>query len=381
MAKDTVLVEQNVAEIVKIIKQLGPDIPSFIWGSPGIGKTEALKQAFSTPQDPHEIVLVLAGCSEPTDISGVPHPHINEAGMAVATDVLVPLWAYNASVGAPADKQGKQVIFFDDLPSGHEQTQAACFKVFGEKKVGNIQLRDNVYIIGAGNRVEDKSAAFEMPMALANRIKHYYAKSDVDAWVAWATNEGNVHPLVTAYIRSQGNALNRFAEAVETSSSEKAFATPRTWEMLSKSMKAMDPSGGIGDWLYGAAVGCVGAGTGIEFNTFAKNTTTLVRPEDIVAKPLEARVPDKTEIDVLYATISSLEYYINQPQYHKHWVDALTYVLRPDMEPEYGLLIAKMATTIAFNKLPEKERVKAAKTPEFQEMYKRWGTYLANPDA
>jgi len=377
MSKDTVLQEQNVADIVKIIRTLGPDIPSFVWGTPGIGKTEALKQAFGAD---HKIVLVLAGCSEPTDISGVPHPY-QRNGVNVATDVLVPLWAYNASVDAPKDQQGPQVIFFDDLPSGHEQTQAACFKVFGEKKVGNIQLRDNVYIIGAGNRVEDKSAAFEMPMALANRIKHYYAKSDVDAWVAWATDFGGIHPLVTAYIRSQGNALNRFEEAVETSTSEKAFPTPRTWEMLSKSMFRMNPDGGIGDWLYGAAVGCIGAGTGIEFNTFAKNTTSLVPPAEIVEHPTTARVPDKTEIDVLYATISSLEYYINQPQYHKHWVDALTYVLRPDMEPEYGLLIAKMATTIAFNKLPERKRVLAAKTPEFMEMYKRWGSYLANPDA
>ena len=376
MAGDVVLDEQNVAAITKIIRTLGPDIPSFVWGSPGIGKTEALKQAFAD----HKIVLVLAGCSEPTDISGVPHPYQRD-GVNVATDVLVPLWAYNASVDAPADQQGPQVIFFDDLCSGHEQTQAACFKVFGEKKVGNLNLRDNVYIIGAGNRVEDKSAAFDMPMALANRIKHYYAKSDVDAWIMWATDFGGIHPLITAFVRANGTVLNRFDEAVKTSTSEKAFPTPRTWEMLSKSMFRMDALGGIGDWLYGAAVGCIGAGTGIEFNTFAKNTTTLVRPEDIVKNPKEARVPNKTEIDVLYATISSLEYYINQPQYYKHWVDALTYVLRDDMEPEYGLLIAKMATTIAFNKLDEKDRVKAAKTPEFQEMYKRWGTYLANPDA
>ena len=376
MAGDVVLDEQNVAAITKIIRTLGPDIPSFVWGSPGIGKTEALKQAFAD----HKIVLVLAGCSEPTDISGVPHPYQRD-GVNVATDVLVPLWAYNASVDAPADQQGPQVIFFDDLGSGHEQTQAACFKVFGEKKVGNLNLRDNVYIIGAGNRVEDKSAAFDMPMALANRIKHYYAKSDVDAWIMWATDFGGIHPLITAFVRANGTVLNRFDEAVKTSTSEKAFPTPRTWEMLSKSMFRMDALGGIGDWLYGAAVGCIGAGTGIEFNTFAKNTTTLVRPEDIVKNPKEARVPNKTEIDVLYATISSLEYYINQPQYYKHWVDALTYVLRDDMEPEYGLLIAKMATTIAFNKLDEKDRVKAAKTPEFQEMYKRWGTYLANPDA
>jgi hypothetical protein len=379
MAKDMELSQQNVADILRIIRQLGPEIPSMIWGSPGIGKTEATKQAFGHD---HEIVLVLAGCSEPTDISGVPHPYVDEHGANVATDVLVPLWAYNASEFAPPEHQGPMVIFFDDIVTGHEQTQAACFKVFGEKRVGNLPLRDNVYIIGAGNRIEDKSAAFEMPLALANRMKHYYAKSDVDAWVAWATDIGGIHPLITAYIRTQGNALNRFDEIVETSTSEKAFPTPRTWELLSKSMFKIDPSGNIqGNWLYPAAVGCIGAGTGMEFNTFAKNTTTLVRPEDIVNDPKNARVPDKTEIDVLYATITALEYYINQKAHHKHWVDALTYVLREEMEPEYGLLIAKMATTIAFNKLSEKKRIAAAQTPEFQEMYRRWGCYLANPDA
>jgi MoxR-like ATPase len=244
---DMELSEQNVADILRIIRQLGPEIPSMIWGSPGIGKTEATKQAFGRD---HEIVLVLAGCSEPTDISGVPHPHVNEAGVNVATDILVPLWAYNASAFAPPEKQGPQVIFFDDIVTGHEQTQAACFKVFGEKRVGNLPLRDNVYIIGAGNRIEDKSAAFEMPLALANRMKHYYAKSDVDAWVNWATDIGGIHPLIVAYIRTQGNALNRFDEIIKTSTSEKAFPTPRTWELLSKSMWKIDPAGGVqGDWL------------------------------------------------------------------------------------------------------------------------------------
>ena len=371
----TELSEQSVSEILKTIRQLGPDFASMIWGSPGIGKTEATKQTFKD----HELVLVLAGCSEPTDISGIPFEYRYE-DKPVATEILAPVWAWHASVDAPKEFQKPMVIFFDDLVTGHEQTQAACFKVFGEKKVGNLDLRDNVYIIGAGNRVEDKSAAFEMPLALANRMKHYYAKSDVEAWLAWAIENG-IHPLTVAYIRTQQTCLNQFDKMLESSSNEKAFPTPRTWEMLSKSMFKMDPSGTVGDWLYRTAVGCIGAGVGGEFSTFAKNTTTLVPPAEIVKDPKNARIPDKTQIDILYATITALEYYINQKKYHKHWVDALTYVLRKEMEPEYGLLIAKMATTIAFNKLSEKDRVKAAQTPEFQAMYKKWGCYLANPDS
>jgi hypothetical protein len=373
--------EQSVGEILEIVYKLGPEFPTMIWGQPGVGKTDATKAIFSRKEDPHEIVLVLAGCSEPTDISGVPFEY-KYNGEPVATQILAPIWAYHASTEAPPEYMDrKMVIFFDDIVTGHEQTQAACFKVFGEKKVGNLQLRDNVYIIAAGNRVEDKSAAFEMPMALANRMKHYYAKTDVDAWLEWAI-ASHIHPLITAFIRRQPQNLNTFDKVVKLSSAEKAFCTPRTWEMMSKAMAKMDPSGGIsGNWLYKTAVGCIGSGVGIEFTAFANNTTQLIAPESIIKDPANAPIPDKTQVDVLYATISALEHYINLEENWNKWDKALQYVLRPEMESEFGLLIAKMATIIALNKLSEDDRVKAAQNKWFKEMYTKYGIYLSNSEA
>jgi hypothetical protein len=355
-----------------------------LWGSPGIGKTEATKAAFGqidpeTGLDEYEIVLVLAGCSEPTDISGVPFEY-KYKDEPKATQILAPIWAWHASVDAPPEYiNRKMVIFFDDIVTGHEQTQAACFKVFGEKKVGNLQLRDNVYIIAAGNRVEDKSAAFEMPMALANRMHHWYAKSDNEAWLEWAINEGDINPLVIAYLRANPNDLNLFAKMLESSSSEKAFPTPRTWEMFSKSIKRMDPTGGIaGDWVYKTAMGCIGAGVGMKFTTFAKNTTSMIPPEEICKHPDTARIPEKKEIDVLYATVSALEHYINQPEHYECWDKALEYVLREEMQAEFGLLVAKMATQVALSKLDEAGRVAATSNPWFQKMYKQYGTLIVN---
>jgi hypothetical protein len=273
----------------------------------------------------------------------------------------------------------KMVIFFDDIVTGHEQTQAACFKVFGEHQVGNLKLRDNVYIMAAGNRVEDKSAAFEMPLALCNRMHHWYAHSDNDAWLEWAINVGGIHPLLVAYLRANPNDLNLFAKVIESSSAEKAFPTPRTHEMLSKSMYKMDPTGAVsGDWLYRTAMGCIGTGVGMKFTTFAKNTTSMVSPEDIIKHPDTARIPDKGEIDVLYATVSALEHYINQPNNYKHWDKALQYVLREEMQAEFGLLVAKMATQVALSKLDEKGRVAATSNPWFQKMYKQYGALIVN---
>jgi hypothetical protein len=373
MDQATEVCEQNVTEILTMVRKLGPKFPTMIWGPPGIGKTHATLDVFKD----HEIVLVLAGCSEPTDISGIPFEYKHE-GKPVATHILAPIWAYYASYECPEEFWKPMVIFFDDLVTGHEQTQAACFKVFGEHRVGNLKLRDDVFLIAAGNRVEDKSGAFEMPLALANRMKHYYAKSDVDSWVEWAL-EAHVHPLVVSYIRRQGQDLNRFAEMIEISSGDKAFATPRTWGMLSDALFVMDPEGNVDpSWLYKTAIGCVGAGVGQSFSAFCNNTTQLVKPEDICKNPDTARIPAKTEVDVLYATISALEYHINQEQNWHLWDKALQYVLRPELEPEFGLLIAKMATVIALSKLDEEGRVKAAQNPWFKKMYNEYGTYLAN---
>jgi hypothetical protein len=376
--------QRSVTEILQLICKLGPEFTHMIWGSPGIGKTEATKAAFGkimeeTGLAEYEIVLVLAGCSEPTDISGVPFEY-KYKDEPVATQILAPIWAWHASVEAPPEYiDRKMVIFFDDIVTGHEQTQAACFKVFGEKKVGNLQLRDNVFIVAAGNRVEDKSAAFEMPMALANRMHHWYAHSDNDAWIAWALEQGQIHPLMNAYIRANPNDLNLFAKVLEDASSEKAFPTPRTWEMLSKSMYKMDPTGAVGgDWLYNIASGCIGAGVGMKFTTFAKNTTSMISPEDICKHPDTARIPDKSEIDVLYATVSALEHYINQPKHYGEWDKALQYVLRDEMQAEFGLLVAKMATQVALSKLDEKGRVAATSNPWFQKMYKQYGTLIVN---
>lgn len=370
---------QSVTDILKTIRMLGPEFASMVWGSPGIGKTEATMDAFSQPGDEHEIVLILAGCSEPTDISGIPFEYKHKDD-PVATQILAPIWAYHASVDAPPEHQGPMVLFFDDIPTGHEQTQAACFKVFGEKRVGNLKLRDNVYLVAAGNRVEDKSAAFEMPLALANRMKHYYAKCDVDAWLAWGIENG-IHPLINAYIRRQNQMLNQFEKIVKLSSPEKAFATPRTWDMLSRAMFRTSPDGSVsGDWLYKAAVGCVGAGTALEFDQFVTNTTSLIPPETICKDPANAPVPDKTQVDVLYATITALEYHINKEENWHLWDKALQYVLRDELEAEFGLLIAKMATVIALGKLSEEDRAKAAQNKWFKEMYTRYGTYLSNPE-
>ena len=75
--------------------------------------------------------------------------------------------------------------------------------------VGEHRLPENCIVIAAGNRVTDKSVAYNMPKALANRLCHFEVAVDAAAWHRWALRAG-VHPFVTGYLEYNPAALMRF---------------------------------------------------------------------------------------------------------------------------------------------------------------------------
>lgn len=320
--------EVTPAEFARAVEALPAIYPVMGWGPPGVGKTMTIRKIFEDKG--YQVWPILAGCSEPTDFSGIPFK-IPETDWVIYAP---PEWAYKASKLNPDGP--KIVLFFDDLPTGHEQTQAACFKLFHERTIGGTELRDDVRIIAAGNRIEDKSAAQEMPKALCNRMIHFNIRSDPDNWVNWALLSKRINPLVIAYIRMQKQDLNQFAGALEND--EKAFATPRSWEMLSITMdkvRHLDE-----DLKNTIASGIIGAGTASKFLAYVRNSQDLVSPEDIVKDPDFAPIPEG--IDALYATITSLETHIIRNP--KGCEAGLTYSLR--IPREMGVLLSMSITKL-----------------------------------
>lgn len=367
MDKRLEILQLTVAEAAVLTKTLPVEISTMWWGSPGIGKTLTILDTFKD----QEVIPVLAGCSEPTDFTGIPFDY-----KGLASKYLGPMWALRCSEQAEGIPElendvGPKVLFFDDVVTAHEQTQAALYKVFHERRVGELIMRDNVRMIAAGNRIDDKSAVVEMPMALGNRMAHFYIKVDTDTWLEWA-RRSSVHPMVVAYIRTQPQRITNFDQAVE--GSEKAFASPRTWDLLSRTMFNLDDADLLEKYIFKMAAGIVGAGIASEFTAFVKTATKLVPPDEIVKNPKKARVPTQREIDILHATVSSLEHYITKKENNKYWREAMQYALR--IMPELGLILAKQVVDVIMKNLPNSERLKAAQSTEFQEMFNKWGDHL-----
>ena len=324
--------EATIQEAVQtILRGTRDSQPTMLWGEPGMGKTKTIQYEFERAG--YKIVEVLAGQSEPTDIGGCPWP--DEKTKGAFLNYITPYWAFEASDHpmVPEDKRGPQVLFFDDIVTAHTQTQAACYKLIDEGFLGQARIRDNVRFIAAGNRVDDASGVVDMPKALCNRFMHFYVRPDVDTWLKWAP-KNNIHPHVVFFLRRMGENLSRFNDA-KNSTNTHAWASPRTWQMASESLFCLDEAGlrsttgsvSNVDHEYLVLQGTIGT-LAHEFMAAIHDNFNIVTPEEIIKNPKTATVPDASDTDKLYATISNLEFWFNKPENWKHWEAYLIYADR-----------------------------------------------------
>ena len=138
--------------------------PVFLWGPPGIGKSDIVAQVTDSLPNSHLIDIRLS-LWEPTDIKGIPYFDSNSNTM---------VW------GAPSELPSKEfasqydniVVFFDEMNSAAPAVQAAAYQLILNRRVGQYVLPDNVIIVAAGNREADKGVTYRMPAPLANRFIH-----------------------------------------------------------------------------------------------------------------------------------------------------------------------------------------------------------------
>ena len=360
----------------------------YIEGSPGIGKTYTVNEMarvvakeLGVPEV--EVYAQLTSCLDPVDITGAPYA-IQVDGKDTYAAYLPLEWAWKCSIeyeqhmqrSDPNFKAPPAILFFDDLAAAHFQSQTAFFKGVHEGMWGSLQQRNNVMVIGAGNRVTDNAGANDMPTALANRMCVVHARPTTADWLKWGAGDGDIHPFIMGYIRQFNEDLNSFSEEV-ANSSEKAFASPRTWEFLSKFLWMARIS--QDDPIFSNMImGWIGGGVGLKFLGYMRNTASCVSPEEIIKNPDKAPVPTAKNLDALFATISSLEYHIKQTplmesKKHKmpNWKAGLKYALREEMLPEAATILAKSITMIIVEQISPDERAEVYNDPTYGELWEK----------
>jgi hypothetical protein len=267
--------------------------PIFLWGPPGIGKSEVVEQITDSLPNSHLIDIRLS-LWEPTDIKGIPYFDSNSGTMV-----------WGAPSELPSEEFAKQfdhiVLFLDEMNSAAPSVQAAAYQLILNRKVGTYKLPDNVMIVAAGNREADKGVTYRMPAPLANRFIHLEMTVSFDDWFEWAV-DNNIHSDVVGYLQFSKQDLYDF----DPKSSSRSFATPRSWSFVSELLEDKIDENTTTDLVSGA----VGEGLAVKFMAHRKIASDMPNPTDILA----GKVKDlhNKEISAMYSLTVSLCYELKE---------------------------------------------------------------------
>ena len=266
--------------------------PIFIWGAPGIGKSDIIHQI---GKDLNAYVIdVRLSLWEPTDIKGIPYYSANDNTMQWAPPAELPSMDM-------AKKHKWIILFMDEMNSAAPSVQAAAYQLILNRRVGQYHLPDNVLLVAAGNRDSDKGVTYRMPAPLANRFIHLEMKVDFDDWFAWAA-ENTIHKDVLGYLTFAKKDLYDF----DPRSPSRSFATPRSWSFVSELLDDDLDENTLTDLVSGS----VGEGLAVKFMAHRKIAGKMPNPSDILAGKVDTM--ETKEISAMYSLAVSLCYELKE---------------------------------------------------------------------
>jgi len=263
---------EQAAVLLEIMTDAGDSV--FLWGPPGIGKTDIVNQLGAKKKRP--VMEFHASLREQVDLRGVPVPDTVKGTTRWLPPNELP----------QVERDGAEGYWFaDEYNQASPQVQSALGGLVLTGTVGEYHLPKGWVVIAAGNRVSDKAAAQRMPSHVRNRFAHINIVPDVAAWCAWAT-KNNVAPELVAFQRlrageNDGNGVLH----VMPKGDENAYPTPRSWTKASKYTNAPK------EFRLRLLAAHVGEAYAVEYDAFIELFQSLGSLDDMVKNPQTAKLP------------------------------------------------------------------------------------------
>jgi hypothetical protein len=329
--------------------------PVFLWGPPGIGKSEIVHQIGESLEA--HVTDIRLSLWEPTDIKGIPYFDSNAGTMVWAPPAELPTEEF-------AKKHKYIILFLDEMNSAAPAVQAAAYQLILNRKIGTYKLPDNVLIVAAGNRDADKGVTYRMPAPLANRFVHLELTVSFDDWFQWAV-VNNIHADVAGYLQFAKKDLYDF----DPKSPSRSFATPRSWTFVSELLDDGLDAETTTDLVSGA----IGEGLAVKFMAHRKVASTMPNPTDI----LDGQVTElkQKEISAMYSLTVSLCYELKESsdKNDKKFNSKVNNFLRFAMDNfETELVVMGMKLALTQYELP----IDPDEIGCFDEFHERFGKYI-----
>jgi MoxR-like ATPase len=265
---------------------IGERVPLHIWGACGVGKSQIISQVADDLGV--DFLDVRAVQLDPVDLQGL--PRITADQTEWAPPKFLPT-------------SGEGILFLDELTSAPQMTQAGCYQLVLDRKLGEYVLPDGWVVIAAGNPASERGVHFSMPRPLRNRFVHLDLEPDLDDWCRWAVKAG-VRPEIIAFLRFKPELLH----TADVTSEANAWPTPRSWEMASNVLSGIANRqktaflSGASDFEAQLLDGTVGPAATSELVAFLRLFRQLPSIDDILLNPDTAPLPTETSAQIAIAT-------------------------------------------------------------------------------
>lgn len=360
MTSDSRTIKISEAQVL-LTKTFKAQRPVFLWGPPGIGKSELVEGiGESGVLGNTKVIDMRLALFEPTDLRGYPVPNVE-------TGVMQWLPPADLPTKELAAEYDTIILFLDELNSAAPSVQAAAYQLILNRRIGQYVLPENVVIIAAGNRETDKGVAYRMPKPLENRFVHFELRVDFEDWLNWATNN-RIDADVVGYLTFAKNDLYNF----DPKSSSRGFATPRSWSFVSEMLEGSDLPESLETDMV---AGCVGEGTAVKFMAHRKIAGDLPDPSQVLDGKIKKM--DSTEVSAMYALATSLCYELKErsvngekeksmDKFHKSFSNFISFMM-DNFETEMVIMASRIAMQ-NYKLIPKQDKIE-----RFQEYFERYG--------
>ncbi len=219
--------------------------------------------------------------SDPTDLNGFPTLQQDGKRMDYAPPMTFPLHDMD---NIPKGYDG-WLLFLDEINAAPPSIQAAAYKLVLDRQIGAHNLHKNVAIVCAGNKATDKAIVNRLSTAMQSRMVHLNLSVDTESWLTWA-NVNNIDHRIISFIKYRPELLHKF----NPSHADDTFASPRTWEFVSKIINKTEAFTFID---HAVLVGTVGEGPATEFKAFCAVYKDLPTIEEMLESPGTVTIPNE----------------------------------------------------------------------------------------
>jgi len=203
--------------------------PIFIYGAPGIGKTQIVGQAAQALGVP--MINMDLQFMAPEDFLGIPKvvdvnkPEYDEKGKM--TSPGSGMTRSNPPILLPRDNgpQGKGgIIFMDEMNRSNKMVLNSVMQFVQMGRLGEYILPDKWVIVAAGNRPAEADVA-EFDFALADRFTIVNFVPTIKDWSEWAEESGKFEPEFIDFVKRNEELFHH----LDPEKGTLKFPTPRSW--------------------------------------------------------------------------------------------------------------------------------------------------------